>query len=65
MTEKLPSKKHPHGQMAYQWEHIQLKILKGIKESVVSYGFHSPYVKELLNSWAIFHRVTYTDWECL
>ncbi|ERE82209.1 Retroviral nucleocapsid protein Gag containing protein [Cricetulus griseus] len=65
MVEKPASKKHPHGQMAYEWELIQLKDLKNIKESVVSYGLHGPYVKQLLHSWATFNRVTPTDWERL
>ncbi|ERE68429.1 putative Gag polyprotein [Cricetulus griseus] len=65
MIENPPSKKHPNGQMAYQWELIKLKDLKRIKELVVSYGLHSPYVKELLCSWATFNSMTPTDWERL
>ncbi|MBV2133726.1 hypothetical protein KRX52_13145 [Pseudomonas sp. MAP12] len=63
MVEKPASKKHPQGQMAYVWQPIQLKDLKNIKESVVSYGLHSPYIKQLLHSWATFNTVMPTDWE--
>ncbi|XP_016827320.1 uncharacterized protein LOC103161659 isoform X1 [Cricetulus griseus] len=62
MVEKPPTKKHSQGQVAYVRQPIQLKDLKHIKESVVSYGLHSPYVKQLLHSWATFNRVTPADW---
>ncbi|MGU7584685.1 gag protein [Enterococcus faecalis] len=65
MVEKPASKKHPHGRMVYEGQPIQPKDLKNIKESVVLYGLHSPYVKQLLHSWATFNRVTPTDWERL
>ena len=58
-------KKHPKGVVAYQWEQICMKDLKGIKEAVVSYGMHSPYVKQLMESWAMNNRVTPKDWEQL
>ncbi|ERE68969.1 Retroviral nucleocapsid protein Gag containing protein [Cricetulus griseus] len=65
MIEKPSTKKHPQGQVAYVWQPIQLKDLTRIKESVVSYGLHSPYVKKLLHSWATFNTVTPTDWVTL
>ncbi|MGE9804163.1 hypothetical protein ACQP3L_26470, partial [Escherichia coli] len=65
MVEKPASKKHPHGRMVYEWQPIQPKDLKNIKESVVSYGLHSPYIKQLLHSWATFNRVTPIYWELL
>ena len=37
-----PLTKHPKGYVTYQWEPIQLKELKGLKEAVVAYGLHSP-----------------------
>lgn len=32
------------------WEPIHIKYLKDIKEVIVSYGMHSPYVRQLLNT---------------
>ncbi|XP_035296233.1 endogenous retrovirus group K member 113 Gag polyprotein-like [Cricetulus griseus] len=62
VVDKQSSKKHSQGQTAYTWQPTQLKDLRHIKESVVSYGLHSPYVKQLLHSWATFNRVTPADW---
>lgn len=65
MTEKPATKKHPNGLVVYQWEPIQIKGLKGIKQAIVSYGIHYPYVRELLNSLASANRVTPEDWSQL
>ena len=65
VNEKPETKKHPKGGVAYQWEPISMKDLKGIKEAVVSYGMHSPYVKQLIESWARNNKVTPKDWDQL
>ena len=62
MVDKQHSRKPPHGQLTYTWQPTQLKDLRHIKESVVSYGLHSSYVKQLLHSWATHNRVTPADW---
>ena len=62
INEKSAMKKHPKGGIAYQWEPICMKDLKSIKEAaVVSYGMHSPYVKQLIESWARNNKVTPKD----
>ena len=63
INEKSAMKKHPKGGVAYQWEPICMKDLKSIKEAIVSYGMHSPYVKQLIESWARNNKVTPKDWE--
>lgn len=39
-----------------------MKDLKDIKEAVVSYVMHLPYVKQLGNAWATRNRVTPSHW---
>ena len=35
---------------------------KEIQEAIVSYGRHSPFVKQMLNSWSIYNRIIPKDW---
>lgn len=62
VSEKPATKKQSNGPIAYHWEPIQMKDLKNIKEAIVMYGLHSPFVRELLTSWATVNKVTPKDW---
>ena len=42
-------------------EPLCVKDLKDIKQELVSYGMHSPYVRELLKTWASRNKVTKHD----
>lgn len=54
-------------QMATQniWAPIEMLDLKRFKEAIVSYGMHSPYVKQMLNSWSTYNRIVPQDWRDL
>ena len=38
-----------------------MKDLKEIKQAVVSYGMHSPFVREMVKTWAVSNKVTPHD----
>ena len=44
------------------WALIQILDLWRVKEAIVSYGIHSPFIRQLLNSWSTCHQVTPKDW---
>lgn len=52
VTDRPASQRNPNGLNTYQWEPIPMKDLKGIRQAILVYGFHSLYVKELLSFWA-------------
>lgn len=39
--------------------------LKHFKEAILLYVLHSPFIKEMLNNWAIQHRAIPQDWKGL
>ena len=39
-----------------------MKELKDIRQAVVSHSIHSPYVRQLVKTWASRIRVTPHDW---
>ena len=39
-----------------------MKVMKDIKQSVVSYGMHSPYVRQLVKTWASRNKVISHYW---
>ena len=39
--------------------------LRRFKEVIVSYGIHSPFVKQMLNSWSMYKRTIPQDWGSL
>ena len=41
---------------------ISMNYLKEIKQVVVSYGLHSPFVRERVKTWASSNKVTSLDW---
>ena len=36
--------------------------LMRFKETIVSYGMHLPFVKEMLNLWSVCNRIIPEDW---
>lgn len=38
-------------------EPIKIQNLKDFKESIVAYGMHPPYVRQMLNTWATQNRI--------
>ncbi|XP_052593228.1 torsin-1A-interacting protein 1 isoform X3 [Peromyscus californicus insignis] len=44
------------------WAPIEMLDLRRFKEAIVSYGMHSPYVKQMLNSWSTYNRIVPQDW---
>ena len=44
------------------WAPIRILDLRRVKEATVLYGIHSPFVKQLLNSWSTCHQITPKDW---
>ena len=49
-SEKPANSQYPKGYTECKWEPICLEDLKDIKEAGVSYGMHSPYVRELVKT---------------
>ena len=45
------------------WHPIERKYLRYFKEAMISYGVHSPYVKQILNNWATQNRIILQDWK--
>ena len=43
------------------WALTQILDLRRVKEAIVSYGIHSPFVKQLFNSWSSCNQVTPKD----
>ena len=39
--------------------------LKEFKQTIVNYGLHSSFVREMLKSWALSSRATPQDWNQL
>ena len=36
--------------------------LRRVKEAIVSYGMHSPFVKQMLNLWSVCNRIITKHW---
>ena len=56
-SDKAVNTQYPNGYKECKW-----KDMKEIKQAVVSYGMHSPHVRELVNTWASRNKVTPHDW---
>ena len=39
-----------------------MRDIKDIEESILLYGIHSTYVKQILNSWLTIYRMMSNDW---
>ena len=44
------------------WAPVRMLDLRRVKEAIVSYGIHSSFVKQLLNSWSSCNQITPKDW---
>ncbi|KAL6085757.1 hypothetical protein STEG23_032269 [Scotinomys teguina] len=44
---------------------ISIRDFKNMKEAIVTYGIHSTYVKQMLNSWSTSNRIIPDDWHQL
>lgn len=51
-SEKPANTQYPNRHTEYKWKPIGIKDLKEIKQVVVSYGIHSPFVSEMVKIWA-------------
>ena len=49
--------RHHQGYKVADWNPVQFLDLKRLKEVVISYGMHSPCVKQILNSLATLNRI--------
>ena len=43
------------------WTPVPMLDLRRFKESIVSYGMHSPFVKQTLNIWSVCNRIILKD----
>lgn len=48
---------HPQGCVKIDWKPTYITDLRRLKESVVAYGMHSTYVRQVKNNWAIQNRL--------
>ncbi|KAL6040241.1 hypothetical protein STEG23_020317 [Scotinomys teguina] len=53
------------GHVQNKWIPIDMLDLKRFKEAIVNYGIHSPFVKQMLNSWSTCNRIVPQDWKDL
>ena len=51
-SDKPSSNKYPKGFKECKWKHIGVSGLKEIKQAVVSYDFHPPFVRKMVKIWA-------------
>lgn len=65
MTERPASQRNQTSSTTRGTKPIPMTELKGIKQAMVAYGVHSPYVKELLSTWATANKITPLDWNNL
>ena len=45
-----------------KWTPVPVLGLRRFKETRVTYGIHSPFVKQMLNSWSLCNRIILNDW---
>ncbi|KAL6034566.1 hypothetical protein STEG23_035004 [Scotinomys teguina] len=53
---------HPEPYVSHTLQPISIRDFKNMKEAIVTYGIHSPYVKQMLNSWSTSNRIIPDDW---
>ncbi|XP_052576061.1 limb region 1 protein homolog isoform X1 [Peromyscus californicus insignis] len=63
--EKPADDTHPKPYNTYILQPISTRDFKNIKEAVVTYGIHSTYIRQMLNSWSTSHRIIPDDWHQL
>ena len=57
-SEKPSGTKYPKVVKEYTWKPIGISNLKEIKEAIVSGGLHSPFVREMVKTWASSNKAT-------
>ena len=57
-SEKVASSKYPKVNKKYTWEPIHVSDLKEIKQTIVTYGLHSSFVREMVKTWAFSKKAT-------
>ncbi|KAL6091286.1 hypothetical protein STEG23_008144 [Scotinomys teguina] len=53
---------HPEPYVTHTLQPISIRDFKNMKEAIVTYGIHSTYVKQMLNSWSTSNRIIPDDW---
>ena len=61
-SEKPSVIKYPKVVKEYTWQSISMSDLKEIKQAIVSYGLQSPFVSEMVKTWASSNKATPHDW---
>ncbi|KAL6048139.1 hypothetical protein STEG23_029582 [Scotinomys teguina] len=56
---------HPEPYVTHTLQPISIRDFKNMKEAIVTYGIHSTYVKQMLNSWSTSNRIFPDDWHQL
>ncbi|KAL6039725.1 hypothetical protein STEG23_000337, partial [Scotinomys teguina] len=56
---------HPEPYVTHTLQPISIRVFKNMKEAIVTYGIHSTYVKQMLNSWSTSNRIIPDDWHQL
>ncbi|KAL6036674.1 hypothetical protein STEG23_021821, partial [Scotinomys teguina] len=56
---------HPEPYVTHTLQPISIRDFKNMKEAIVTYGIHSTYVKQMLNSWSTSNRIIPDDWHQL
>ena len=62
IQEQSPDDRHPQGYAEVNWNPVETLDWKRY-EAGVSYGVHSPFVKQMLNSWATRNRIIPQGWK--
>ena len=65
VQQQPPDDKHPQGYTDVNWNHVDMLNLNRFKETVVSYGMNSPFVRQMLNSWSTRNRSIPQNWKDL
>ena len=60
--EKPSGTKYPKVVKQYKWQPTGMSNLKEIKYAIVSYSFHSPFVREMVKIWASRNKATLNAW---
>ncbi|KAL6036459.1 hypothetical protein STEG23_034170 [Scotinomys teguina] len=56
---------HPEPYVTHTLQPISIRDFKNMKEAIVTYGIHSTYIKQMLNSWSTSNRIIPDDWHQL
>ncbi|KAL6058619.1 hypothetical protein STEG23_038365 [Scotinomys teguina] len=56
---------HPEPYVTHTLQPISIRDFKNMKEAIVTYGIHSTYVKQMLNSQSTSNRIIQDDWHQL